>query len=242
MAEATTKTPRVLFIDIEWAPAVAYVWKMWDENIGPDQLIDNGGMLCFCAHFDGEKDWMFYSRWKDGQKGMAKAAKRLLGEADAVVTYNGDKYDLPKIQGEILLAGLTPPPPPTSIDVLKAVKRFGFVMNRLAYIGPLLVNAKKEKHEGFNMWKEVLAGSRAAQAKMRSYCIQDVKVLKAVYHRIRPFITKHPHMGLTKHQCGNCQSNNVQSRGFRRTKTFRIQRIQCVACGAWQDGTREQVK
>lgn len=239
--QVTHVTPKVLFIDIEWAPAVAYVWKMWDENISPEQLIDNGGMLCFCAHFDGEPEWQFYSRWKDGQVGMAKAAKRLLEAADAVVTYNGDKYDLPKIQGEILLAGLTPPPPPTSIDVLKAVKKFGFVMNRLAFIGPLLGAGKKVAHHGFGLWKDVLAGDAAAQATMRRYCIQDVKVLKTVYHRIRPFITKHPHMGESKRECGNCQSNKVQSRGFRRTKTYQIQRVQCVACGAWQDGTRTKV-
>lgn len=233
--------PKVLFIDIEWAPATAYVWRMWDENVSPEQLIDAGGMLCFCAHFDGRKEFLFYSKWEHGQKGMAAAAKKMLEEADAVVTYNGDKYDLPKIQGEILLAGLTPPPPPTSIDVLKAVKKFGFVMNRLAYIGPLLGAGAKLKHEGFHLWKEVLQGSTIAQAKMRKYCIQDVKVLKSVYHRVRPFIVKHPHMGLTKTQCGNCQSKNVQSRGYRRTKTARIQRVQCVACGAWQDGKKEMV-
>ncbi len=234
-------TPKVLFIDIEWAPAKAYVWRMWDENVSPEQLIDEGGMLCFCAHFDGSAKYLFYSKWEHGQRGMAKAAKRLLEEADAVVTYNGDKYDLPKIQGEILLAGLTPPPPPTSIDVLKAVKKFGFVMNRLAYIGPLLGAGAKVKHEGFNLWKEVMHGSSTAQGKMRRYCIQDVKVLKALYHRVRPFITQHPHMGQDKRECGNCQSNLVQSRGYRRTKSFRIQRIQCITCGAWQDGKKEKV-
>lgn len=236
-----TPKPKVLFIDIEWAPALAYVWRMWDENISPEQLLDAGGMLCFCAHFDGEKDYRFYSEWQHGRKGMAKAAKALLEEADAVVTYNGDKYDLPKIKGEILLAGLTPPPPPTSIDVIKTIKQFGFVMNRLAYIGPLLNVGKKVKHEGFHLWKEVLAGVPSAQKKMRTYCIQDVRLLKALYHKVRPFITSHPHMGKTKHECGNCQSNSVQSRGTRRTKTFRIQRLQCTSCGAWQDGKRTKV-
>lgn len=237
---APTSSPKLLFIDIEWAPAKAYVWRMWDENVSPEQLIDAGGMLCFCAHFDGQRDYQFYSKWHDGRKGMARAARRLLSEADAVVTYNGDKYDLPKIQGEILLAGLTPPPPPTSIDVLKAVKKFGFVMNRLAYIGPLLVGAQKVKHEGFHLWKEVLAGDAKAQAKMQRYCIQDVRLLKQVYHRVRPFITKHPHLGPAT-SCSNCQSRKTQSRGFRRTKSFRIQRIQCTSCGAWQDGKREKM-
>lgn len=232
---------KLLFVDIEWAPAQAYVWGMWDQNVSPDQLIDHGGMLCFCAHWEGSREFLFFSEWNDGRDGMAKAAKELLEEADAVVTYNGDKYDLPKILGEILLAGLTPPPPPTSIDVLKTVKKFGFNMNRLAYIGPLLGLGGKVKHHGFNLWKEVLAGDVRARNKMAKYCIQDVRLLAKLYRRIKPFIRNHPFLGKTKHECGACGSNHVQSRGVRRTKHFLVQRIQCQNCGSWQEGTRKKV-
>ena len=232
---------KLLFLDIEWAPATAYVWRCWDENVSPDQLIDAGGMLCFCAHWEGSKEWMFWSEWEHGREGMAKAAKELLEEADAVVTYNGDKYDLPKIMGEILLAGLNPPPPATSIDCLKAVKKFGFIMNRLAYIGPLLNVGGKLKHEGFNLWKDVLAGEEKARKRMTKYCIQDVKLLVKLYNRIKPFIRNHPHMGTHKHECGACGSNNTQSRGYRRTKHFLVQRIQCQECGSWSEGTRKKV-
>lgn len=232
---------KILMIDVEWKPALAYVWKMWDENISPDQLVNEGGLLCFCANWYGSKDYFFFSEWEDGQQGMAEAALRFLSEADAIVTYNGDKYDIPKLRGTIVLAGLTPPPPPASIDLLKVVKRFGFVMNRLAYIGPLLNVGKKTKHEGFRLWRSVLEGDPKAQSRMARYNIQDVKLLVALYNRIKPFITNHPHLGDSKHECGNCGSNHVQSRGYRRTKYFKVQRVQCVDCGAWQDGTREKI-
>lgn len=239
---SNNKDKRLLYLDIEWAPAKAYVWKMWKENISPAQLIDEGGMLCFCASWEGEREFMFFSEWEDGREGMAKAALDLLNEADAVVTYNGDKYDLPKITGEILLAGLDPPPPVTSIDCLKAVKKFGFVMNRLAYIGPLLGVGSKVSHEGFDLWKKVLDGDERAQARMKKYCIQDVRMLKKLYQRIKGFIKTHPHMGTTKHECGACGSNNTQKRGYRRTKNFLIQRIQCNNCGSWSEGTRKKVQ
>lgn len=232
---------KILFLDLEWSPALAYVWRMYDENISPDQLIDHGGMLCFCAKWDGEKEFMFFSEWDDGREGMAKAALELLTEADAVITYNGDKYDLPKITGEILLAGLTPPPPVTSIDVLKAVKKFGFNMNRLAYIGPLLKVGGKVKHEGFNLWKDVLAGKETARKKMTRYCIQDVRMLEKLYKKVRPFIKDHPFMGTSKHGCGACGSNKTQKRGYRRTKSFLIERVHCTSCGSWQSGTRKKV-
>lgn len=237
----TKHDAKLLYLDIEWSPALAYVWRMWDVNISPDQLIDHGGMLCFCAHWGNEREFQFFSEWEHGRKGMAEAALALLSEADAVVTYNGDKYDLPKITGEILLAGLPPPPVVTSIDVLKAVKKLGFNMNRLAYIGPLLGVGGKIKHEGFNLWKDVLAGNVKAQAKMRKYCIQDVRLLKDLYLKVKPFIRTHPFMGEAKHECGACGSSDMQRRGYRRTKAFKIQRLQCNNCGSWSDGVRKKV-
>lgn len=232
---------KILALDIEWAPAKAYVWRMWDENITPDQLIDDGGLLCFCAHWLGSKEYMFFSEWDDGAANMAACALVLLNEADAVITYNGDKYDLPKLRGSIILAGLQPPAPPTSIDLIKVVKKFGFVMNRLAYIGPLLDIGGKMKHEGFRLWRSVLEGDIKAQNRMRKYCVQDVKVLVALYNRILPFIDNHPHLGDDKGACGACGSNHVQSRGYRRSKFFKVQRLQCQECGAWSTGTRQKI-
>lgn len=235
---------KLLYIDIEWEPATAHVWRMWDENITPAQLLDAGGMLCFCAILEG--DWgdtpkeLFYSKWEHGRDGMAEAALSLLTRADAVLTYNGDKYDIPKLRGEILLAGLGAPPVVTSIDLIKTVKSLGFVMNRLAYIGPLLGVGGKVKHEGFTLWKDVIAGKAVAQNKMRRYCIQDVKLLVKLYRKIKPFIKSHPFIG-SRGTCGACDGKVLHSRGLRRTKTFMIQRLQCQQCGSWQDGTRTKV-
>jgi len=237
----TNNNKKILFLDIEWEPALAYVWKMWDENITPDQLIDAGGMLCFCYKFSDEKDYKFFSKWEHGRSGMAEAALEALSKADAVVTYNGDKYDIPKLRGEIILAGLTPPPPITSIDLIKAVKKFGFVMNRLAYIGPLLTGLGKEKHSGFRLWREVIEGSPAAQKRMMRYNIKDVKLLVKLYEKVKPFILNHPHMGEAKAECGACGSTQTQKRGIRRTKHYRIQRLQCTSCGSWSEGTRTKV-
>src|SRR3546814_6067713 len=82
---------KILYFDIEWKPATAYVWRMWDENISPDQLIDPGGLLCFSALWEGEKTPLFYSEWEHGHHDMVVALHKLLSEADAVVTYNGDR-------------------------------------------------------------------------------------------------------------------------------------------------------
>src|SRR3546814_13105812 len=86
---------------------------------------------------------------------------------------------------EFVLEGLMTPPPPTSIDLMKAVKKLGFVMNRLAFIGPLLKVGQKVKHEGFPLWVSVLEGDTKAQNRMKKYCIQDTKLLVTLYKKIK---------------------------------------------------------
>jgi uncharacterized protein YprB with RNaseH-like and TPR domain len=114
--------PKILILDIETRPAVAYVWRLFKENVGIGQVLEAGGVICFSAKWFGEKGFQFYADWTVGHEEMIRAAHRLLSEADAVVTYNGDKFDLPKLRGEFLLANLLPPPPLTSIDIYKTVR------------------------------------------------------------------------------------------------------------------------
>jgi len=232
--------PKILFFDIEWRPAQAYVWRMYDENVGPDQLIDAGGLLCFSALWEGNTKPIFYADWTVGHSEMVRQLHSLFEEADVLVTYNGDKYDIPKAMGEFVLEGLSPPPPPTSIDLLKTVKKFGFVMNRLAFIGPFMKIGKKIKNEGFPLWKAVIDGEEKAQKRMERYCIQDSKLLVTLYHKIKPYIKNHPYLG-DRGACGACDGRVLHSRGYRRTKNFRIQRLQCQTCGSWQDGKREKM-
>lgn len=236
--------PKILVLDIETKPATAYVWRMWKENIGVEQIIDPGGTICFCGKWLGKRGHEFYSDWDDGHEEMIKQAHRMISEADAVVTYNGDKFDLPKLQGEFLRYDLDPPPPPTSIDVIKTIRKMGFATARLAYVGPLLRVGDKIKNEGFPLWKAVMEGDARAQKRMEKYCVQDVKLLAELYECVKPYIKNHPHLGSKDGAttCGACGSDHLQSRGTRRTKSFMIQRMQCQSCGSWQDGKREKIK
>jgi hypothetical protein len=234
--------PKILLLDIEWKPAIAYVWQMYDVTVSLNQLIDSGGMLCVAAKWLGEKKTHFFAEWEHGRQGMAEGIHALMSAADAWVGYNSDRYDLPKLRGEFVLAKLPPPPPVASIDIYRTVKKLGFVSGKLAYIGPLLTGEGKVKHEGMELWTKAMGGCEKAQRTMKRYNIQDVVLLEDVYLRVRPYIANHPHLGMTGPlQCGACGSNQVQSRGVRRTKSSFIQRHHCQACGSWFDGRRARV-
>lgn len=232
---------KVLSLDIETKPALVYTFQAYDVNIGPEQVVDPGGMLCFAAKWVGKPGLYFASEWTHTREAMLEELRTLLTEADAVISYNGNRFDLPKIQGEFVLAGLVPPAPVTSIDVLKAVKKLGFMINKLAFIGPLLGLGRKLKHEGFGLWRSVMEGDPRAQRRMERYNKQDVLLLERLYLRIKPYIQDHPHLGDEKGLCGSCGSDHLQQRGFRRTKFFKTQRLQCQSCGSWSTGKRLKV-
>lgn len=236
--------PRILLLDIETKPALVYTFKLHEQHVGYKQLVDgqHGGTICVGVGWHGERKVQVFSDWQHGHREMLEQVHALLCEADAVATYNGARFDIPKLQGEFLLAGLEPPPPPTQIDIYKTVRKMGLISSKLDYIAPALGLGGKVKHEGLDMWIAVMNGCPKAQRKMARYCAGDVRLLGEVYERIKPFITDLPHLrDLRADFCAACGSNHLQHRGFRRTRSFRIERIQCQACGAWASGKRVAV-
>ena len=234
---------KILLLDIETAPTVAYVWRLYDENISVEQIIKPTRTICWSAKWVGQKDVIFAAEWTVGREAMLRLISELLEEADAVVTYNGDKFDLPKLMGEFAKEGLGSPGPVTSIDLYKTVKKLGLQSGKLQFVAPFLGVGEKVKHEGFRLWRDVEDGEPRALAKMERYNKQDTRLLEKLYKRLRPFITNHPYLGFGKPaECPACTSSRVQKRGVRRTKSFIIERIHCQACGSWSDGVRSKVK
>ncbi len=232
---------RILFLDIETKPAIVYTFGIRDQHITHKQIKQDGGTICVGVKWYGERAVTVYSEWEHGYSGMIARVHDMLGEAEAVCTYNGARFDIPKLQGNFLLEGLPPPPPPTQIDVFQAVRKMGFISNKLDYIAPMLGLGGKVKHEGLDMWIAVMNGDPKAQARMAKYCAGDVRLLEAVYERVKPYIATHPHMGTTKPlDCGACGSSRTQARGFRRTKASIYQRYQCQQCGSWSSGAAKR--
>lgn len=235
--------PKILVIDIETRPALSYHWRMFKENIGIDQVKEAGSILCFCAKYVGEPEMYSFSEWEHTERGMLEAAHALLSEADAVVTKNGNKFDLPWFNSQFLKHKMPPPPPLTSIDLETTLRhKFRFQSNKLDFVTQYLEIGKKVEHEGFKLWRKVMDGDEVAQRKMLRYCAGDVRITERLYKRMRPYITNHPHMGFTpKKACGACGSHHVHVSKWRRTKAFRIQQLHCQTCGSYFDGIRQKV-
>lgn len=231
--------PRVITLDIETAPAVVETWSLHNAFISIDQIRQPGHILGFGYKWHGSAKVGWASTHVEGPLGMIELARDLLHDADLVVTYNGDSFDLRHLKREILLAGLTPPSRVKSIDLYRTIKRhFKFQSNKLDFVAQQLDVGKKASTGGYALWKACMEGDEQAWQKMARYCKQDVRVTEALYDRLRPWIPNHPNMALWAERgagrmCPGCGSHHLQQRGYERTTAAVYVRYQCQGCGSW---------
>lgn len=233
---------KLLQIDIETSPHTAYVWGLFKETVPIQRLIETGRVMCWSAKWVGDREVLFSSEWDHGHESMIHRAHALCESADAIIHYNGNKFDMPTLHKEFLMYNMKPPAPSKHIDLYRTVRsRFRFPSNKLDYVAQQLGLGKKTAHEGFELWVKCMHGDAKAQRKMARYNKQDVKLLEKLYKRLLPWIPNHPNYALyldnlTAPVCTNCGSKHVHKRGIEHTKTLSYQRYQCQDCGSWMRG------
>lgn len=231
---------KILMLDIETAPHRVYAWGLYDQDIAINQIEEPGYTLCFSAKWYGGRELIFDSIRKSGTRRMVKHAHKLFSEADAIVHYNGNKFDVPTLNQEFLQAGLKPPPPSAQIDLYQVAKhRFRFASNKLDFVAQQLNLGHKTRHKGMELWRGCMHGNGADWRTMEAYNKQDVRLLERVYNALLPWIKNHPNRGNFLNEgavCTNCGSHHLQSNGWRRTAVSVFRRLQCVDCGAWMRG------
>lgn len=235
------KNVKVLVLDIESRPLLSYHWSLWDQNIGIAQIVEHGGMMCFAAKWLGNPEVEFYSEFHDGKQKMIEEAHRLLSEADVVVSYNGDRYDVKRLNNEFLLAGMGPPKPYKSIDLIKTNKqRFDLPSRKLDYLVTQTGVGAKVKHQGFDLWIDCMQGSAKAWETMRRYNVGDVRISEKAYLKLLPWLTNAPHIGMfttDEHSCPYCGGTKLVRDGHHHTNVTSYRLYQCTNCKGWVRGT-----
>ena len=229
----------ILTIDIETCPNTVYSWGLFKQNISITQIIEPSRMICWAAKKHGEKEVIFGAEWE--RKDYLKRLWKLLDWADVVIGYNHDKFDMPRIDGEFLRNGFTPPSPYQTVDLLKTVRKLGFVSNKLDYASQQLEIGAKVEHAGFQLWIDVEHREPKALAMMEKYNRQDVVLTEKLYDELLPWIKTHPNRNLFSFDeenltCYKCGSDHVIRKGYRYTNAGVYKRYLCKSCGAWQKG------
>lgn len=235
---------KILLLDIETSPNTAHVWGLWQQNIGLSALLESSYVLCWAAKWLGSREIFFDSIYQNKEIDMLKGIHNLLEEADAVIHYNGTKFDIPTLNKEFLIHGFAPPAPYNNIDLLRTVRnRFRFPSNKLDYVAQRLGLGKK-KETNFKLWVDCMNKDPRAWKKMELYNKQDVLLLEKVYHTVLPWIKNHPNRNLynneQKSTCPQCGSTKLHKRGTARSVAATYQRYQCQSCGSWSRSNKAE--
>lgn len=228
---------KILTLDIENFPHLGYVWDLWNQNIAINQIDKVGRVVCFAAKWHGSEEVEYYSDFHDGHDEMVRQAYRLLDEADIVVTYNGKRFDIPKLKTEMVM--LDPKMKPShfqQVDLYQVAKsEFKFASNKLDFILGQLGLGGKLKHSGFQLWIDCMNNDIDAWAKMREYNKMDVVKTEELYDYVLPWISNHPNINVFSDEavegCTRCGSMDFQKRGFYTTTFARYRQYSCNVCG-----------
>lgn len=228
---------KVLIIDIESKPHQYYSWSPKADWLASSMMIEEGGMICFAAKWLGSDDVSFHRG-----KNMVQEAHDLLSEADLVITYNGDRYDIKRLNNEFLRAGMAPPKPYRSIDLFKTNKaRFDLPYKKLDTLAQTLGVGHKLAHQGFDLWVGCMENDPDAWTTMQEYNIQDVRLTEKVYVKLLPWLTNVPHMGLFNTdggRCPYCAFDILHAKGETTTFVQVYPLYQCDNCEGWSRGNK----
>ena len=237
---------KVLLLDIETAPMLGYVWQLWDQNVALNQLKADWYILSFaCKWLNDSPDKVVYCDQRNAtniedDSEILKKLWKLLDEADCVLTQNGQRFDIPKINARFIQHGFQPPSSYRHIDTMRIAKSvFGFTSNKLEYMTDKLCKKyKKLKHakfSGFELWKECLAGNLEAWSEMQEYNTMDILSLEELYFVLVPWaptINFNVFREDNEIRCNACNSLEFVKNGFKYSNLAKYQKYKCTVCGA----------
>lgn len=129
----------------------------------------------------------YASIWDHGKEQMVRTAREVLSAADIVVTWNGNSFDLPTVNREILSVGLPEPAPFQKFDLMRKVKeKFRFDSNSLGYVSQQLgVGSKIDIGSVPDLLVPAIEGDEEARKLFRQYNVNDVVLTEGVFLKLR---------------------------------------------------------
>jgi hypothetical protein len=238
--------PRILVIDIETKLIDVRTFGIRDQYLDIKQIRDikksARGIHCIGMKWAGERKVTVLSEWEHGYREMIVGARDALDQADAVVGFNHENFDMKKMRGQFALLGIDYPKPPTNIDIFKTVRQMGFPSSKLDYIAQAFGIGRKVKHPGFEMWNDALNGCPKGAEEDGALLRRRRAAYRGRLSPAAPYIETHPYLGKASgYSCNRCGSKNLTSQGEKRTRHWRIQSLKCGDCGGWRQGLRKKI-
>lgn len=244
--------PKILLLDIETLPIEALVWDVWKQNIYMEQIKKDWSILCWSAK------WLFDTKvmgecvtpeeareHKDAS--VLPSVWKLMNEADWIIWHNGKNFDAKKLNARFFVNGFPKPMYYQSVDTkVIATDNFAFTYNKLDWIANITGIGRKIETE-FEWWAECEKGNEKFLKLMLKYNKYDVHLEEEVYLKLRPWMEKHPNVGLYSvdgavPHCPACGGLNLHWNGTYATALGLYKAFRCQDCSAIGRATQKKFK
>lgn len=227
--------------DIETTPMLGYTYNAWKTNMNAKWIVEPGDILSWSAASYRDPRTTYYMDRRNPD--MLDGLWQMIDRASYVVTYNGDRFDLPKVRGYFARAGLEPPRPAKSIDLFRTVRRMGWDFKSLDYACRMMgLDGKLDNGGAGNWWACVIDDDPDAWRRLRAYNRVDVIRTLELYDVLRPHIDGHPHIGFAAEddarRCPRCGSDDTRDVGVTQAIVIRYRMHRCGNCRGLFRSTR----
>lgn len=239
-------------MDLETIPNLHEALKVWPQLSaypGQNMKATITSIGCFgYQEFGVDKSAKCISAWdfpewkKDvnNDKALLIEARKVLADADALITHNGKRFDLKFFNTRLLVNGLEALDKLKHIDTCQKAKSHLYLFNnRLDTLGTHLVGDNKMENGGWPLWVKVHGGiprvrDEESEIKMTKYCKKDVELTTAIFKVLRKFCTEVPNYNMFTDMeiklCIRCGSTRIKQDGHHYNKTTVQKRYRCKDC------------
>ncbi len=229
---------KILFLDLETSPSLAWVWSTGKQYVGHTQILEPTKIICAAYKFEGKSpvqclEWT--NKTQDDKPMLVKLSK-VLEEADVIIAHNGANFDMKHINARMAFHDLPPIRAIMIEDTLKQSRSsFKLASHSLAYLAKYFKVGAKMATGGIDLWLKVwLEHDIKAMAKMVKYCKNDVVLLEKVYNRLKRYLSSSKINRATASEnhevCPSC-GGKTHKHGVRQTSPLRkVQIFKCIKC------------
>lgn len=239
------KKPKIVSFDLEVSPALGYFYPpTWETGIL--KIKERQKLMSFAWQVVGEKkirslclaDTDTYKVDPRDDKLLTIELHKMMSEADALLTQNGDAFDIKMANYFFIRNGLEPIPPTKSIDTKKIAKQyFRFANNTLDNLGEELGVGGKTKIKYSDIWQECfLNGDKKHWRLMKIYNENDVRVTTEIYLKMRGYMHSHPSISRISGEwdsCPRCGSYDYRVKAYRTSNVSRYRQYYCNNCNGY---------
>jgi hypothetical protein len=234
--------PRVLLFDLETSASIVATFGRFRQNIGHDNVLDEGGWLLSAAWKYLDEPTIFSSTCTP-EEALAKDDSRVVADlyeafeqADVVCGHNCKSFDMAVFKARLSLLGFPMHKPVKQVDTLLIARSMKFNSRKLDSLADYFNLDRKRKHEGIKLWIDCQQGKKSALDEMKEYNRTDIEVLEQLYHKLKSFDTKAPNLGLyfddAEMRCPVCASLDVAETSNKvYTQVSVFEEVQCNTCG-----------